>query len=120
MGKIVIKGIDVDTEDIDLLIRHKPLAELDALVKADEEVTDRDSYWQHRIDTHRVARDISEWCFMNGMKVIDLPRHERDRTQGLYALEKAREIEARQSELEQEFKGFVAYMLSKKKEELFE
>ena len=102
MGKIIISDIEVDTEDIDLLVRHKPLAELDFLCWLDQEIlavmSDDDplrTYWVHREETHRIATELAGWCFENGIPYIDLPRKERDRTQGLYALEKCRELEVR-------------------------
>ncbi len=97
MGLIIIDGISVDTEDIDLLVRHKPLAELDALVAMGDS---DDPYLHHRYQTHLLARDIAEYCVLNGIPSVDLPLKERDRTQGLFALQKARELEGRIARLE--------------------
>ena len=114
MGAITISGIEVDTEDIDLLVRHSGLWDLDNLVKADEvmlsELSQDDPirpYWIHRSNTHKMARDIAEWCFENGIPTVDLPRKGRDRTQGLYALEKCRELEKKVREQSLELKGLM-------------
>ncbi len=107
MGEITIDGIIVDTEDIDLLVRHKPLADLDILVKGDKQILSGMStddklrpYWEHRLETHRIACDIVEWQVANDIPTVDLPKKTRDRTQGLYALEKCRELEERLSSIE--------------------
>ncbi len=102
MGELIIGGIAVDTEDVDLLVRYKSLCELDQLVKQDELILteEKTPYWEHRVQTHRIARDIAEWMVLNDIPTVDLPRVERDRTQGLYALEKCRELEGRVEGLE--------------------
>ncbi|MCK5018239.1 MAG: hypothetical protein KAS32_14375 [Candidatus Peribacteraceae bacterium] len=107
MGEIILSGVTVDTEDIDLLVRFKPLAELDALVKADREILealDKNDpvrpYWVHRSNTHWLARDIAEWCFDNDFDTIGIPKEQANRTQGLYALQKYRELEKRVERIE--------------------
>ena len=112
MGRIVIAGIKVDTEDIDLLLRHKPLDELDALVQADDEMLNAmpqddpsRSYWEHRSESHRIARLMAEYCVLNDVPTVDLPLKTRDSTQGLYALEKCRVLEAEVEGLKKEIRS---------------
>ena len=114
MGIIVIDGKEIETEDIDLLVRYKPLAELDGLIITDSEVLSamsKDSplrpYWEHRVNTHKIAQEIAEWCWDNGIPTVDLSRKERDRTQGLYALEKCRELEKELKELSLDLRGLM-------------
>ncbi len=121
MGDITIDGITVDTEDIDLLVRFKPLAELDRLVKADEAMLSEMSpddklraWWQERLDTHRIARDIAEWQVDNGIPTVDLPKKVRDRTQGLFALEMCRSLEDRLNSMEQYLKRKKEYTPKRK------
>ena len=122
MGTIVTTdGRNVETEDIDLLVRFKPLAELDMLVELDRQVlegmADDDplkSYWIHRSEAHTLARDIATWCWDNDIPTIDLPIKDRDRTQGLYALEKCRELEGILNDL----KGHCLWLQNKIDEQL--
>ncbi len=122
MGEITIDGIVVDTEDIDLLVRFKPLAELDRLVDSDKQIlaempSDDEvrPYWEHRYETHRIAREIAEWQFESGIPTVDLPKEVRDRTQGLYALEICRKLEDRLMTIENYLKKKKEYASKRKK-----
>ncbi len=112
------REVKIDTEDIDLLVRHCPLAELDASIKADKQVLSETNdnptreYWQHRLNTHELARDISVWCWNNNIPTIDLTQP-RERKQGIYALEKCRELETTLNKIRQDNKGFQEYILDK-------
>ena len=102
MAMIKIDNISVETEDIDLIVRHKSLSEIDALVKADEEFLKEfpDSpWWKHRLETSQLAREIAEWMWENDFQTVEPPiQTERDR--GLYALTKYYELEKRVNELQ--------------------
>lgn len=116
MGEIVIEGIRVDTEDLDILVRYCPLGDLEKLVVVDEQMLVKlgdDAYWKHRAETHRIARDIAQWCWDNDIPTIDLPRKERDRTQGLFALEKCRDLEKHIRDIDDTQKGFERYAVSR-------
>ena len=121
MGNITIDGITVDTEDIDLLIRFKTFAELDRLIKGDEQILSELAaddkirpYWEHRLETHRMAQEIAEWQSLRDIPTVDLPKEERDRTQGLYALEICRDLEGRLNSIEQYLKRKKEYASKRK------
>ena len=76
MANIVLSGIKIDTEDIDLLVEYCPLSTLDAAVQFDKELLGampeeqpERPYWEHRLETHQIALDIAERVFQEGVKV---------------------------------------------------
>jgi len=77
MAEILIAGVRVDTEDIDLLVQYCPLATLDGAVKFDREaleVMPADDplrpYWEYRAKMHQVALEIAERTYRDGVKIV--------------------------------------------------
>lgn len=85
MANIHLGGLVVDTEDIDSLVLYCPLAELEGAVKVDQwilsQMSPEDvsrSYFEHRLESHRIALDIAERTFNDGVVVcrkIDPPEY---------------------------------------------
>ncbi len=77
MARITVNGFTFDTEDIDLLVNYCPIATLYGAVKAGDSILAEmkpddpfGTWYEHRIETHRLALDIAERNFLDGVKEV--------------------------------------------------
>ena len=65
-----------DASDIDRIVLHRPLAEIDIeitrakVMVAVEETPHVLRYWQDYLEIHEEARDIAEWCMMYDVPTV--------------------------------------------------
>jgi len=121
MGEIEIDGVLIETDDMALLVRFKSLTELDRDLAAWRELLAETGagsgyeFIKSQVFLYERAVDYAEWCFENNIPTVDLNKDvkKRDREQGLYALEKYKELEKEVRGLKESQKNFETYMMSK-------